>query len=113
MSLTSWRTRRGRTAAVVAAVTLGLSALTITPAVAADAVFNVGGDSGATAQVNDLAYSGSPIHIEGTGWTTGITGSNGSCVAVKLGTAAARPVPVAPSPPCRIRCRPPRVPAPA
>lgn len=88
MSLTSWRTRRGRTAAVVAAVTLGLSALTITPAVAADAVFNVGGDSGATAQVNDLAYSGSPIHIEGTGWTTGITGSNGSCVAVKLGNGS-------------------------
>ncbi|MEP9382729.1 YncE family protein [Nocardioides sp. KR10-350] len=68
-------------AAVAGAV--GLGALAAAPAFAGDAVFTVGGDSGATAHVDDFVFTGTTIHVEGSAWTR--TGGVGSCVMVKLG----------------------------
>ncbi|WP_300681394.1 hypothetical protein [Nocardioides sp.] len=75
--------RVGRTAAGMIAASLGLTALAVSPAHAADAILSLGADSGATASTPDIAYVGQAIHLEGTAWTksAGVAG----CVAVKLG----------------------------
>ncbi|MFT4265124.1 MAG: hypothetical protein QM572_17205 [Nocardioides sp.] len=86
MSTTTIVRRGGRTAAAVLASALGLSALAASPAHAGSAVFTTGADTGATATISDYVFTGSAIHIDGTGWTksTGV----GSCIFVKLGSGS-------------------------
>ena len=87
MSFTVPARRRGWTAAAVMASALGIVALATSPAHAATAVFDVGGDSGAAAQVSDNVFAGTSIHVDGTGWT-GPDGATGQCIAIKLGSGS-------------------------
>ncbi|WP_026910381.1 hypothetical protein [Patulibacter minatonensis] len=87
MSSTNVAIHRGLTAAVSVASALGVAAVAAGPAHASDAVFQLGGTPSLTAQTSDYAFTGSSIHLEGTGWT-GPSASVGQCVAIKLGTGS-------------------------